>query len=100
MRKDNQLTDRVQNTAKDVTYKDVIIEAISNNATSPPKNSDFFNSLNVDGVTVERVWVNIGDDCFSPKSNTSNVHVNTMVCLFSLLEISDFRQRGEKISVN
>ncbi|TLD09068.1 uncharacterized protein PgNI_07328 [Pyricularia grisea] len=67
-------------TSKDVTYKDVIIEAISNNATSPPKNSDFFNSLNVDGVTVERVWVNIGDDCFSPKSNTSNIHVNTMYC--------------------
>lgn len=67
-------------TSKNITYKDVIIEAITNNATARPKNSDFFNSLNVEGVNVERVWVNIGDDCFSPKSNTSKIHVDTMYC--------------------
>lgn len=29
---------------------------------------------------MERVWVNIGDDCFSPKSNGTNLHVNYMYC--------------------
>lgn len=54
--------------------------AESNNATALPKNTDFFDSLNVEDVTVERAWVNIGDDCFSPKSNATNLYVNTMYC--------------------
>lgn len=54
--------------------------AVSNNATSLPKNTDFFDSLNVEGVRVERAWVDIGDDCFSPKSNATDLYVNTMYC--------------------
>ena len=53
---------------------------MSNNATSRPKNTDFFDSLNVERVRIERAWVDIGDDCFSPKSNATNVYVNTMYC--------------------
>lgn len=53
---------------------------MSNNATSLPKNTDFFDSLNVEGVRVERAWVDIGDDCFSPKSNATDLYVNTMYC--------------------
>lgn len=45
-----------------------------------PANTDFIDSLNVDGLHVENTWVNIGDDCFSPKSNTSNVYINNMYC--------------------
>lgn len=63
-----------------MSYRDVIITAESNNASALPKNTDFFDSLNVEHVTVERTWVNIGDDCFSPKSNASDVHVDTMYC--------------------
>lgn len=29
---------------------------------------------------MERAWVNIGDDCFSPKSNATDLHVDTMYC--------------------
>lgn len=46
--------------ASGVTYRDVIITAESNNASALPKNTDFFDSLNVEHVTVERTWVNIG----------------------------------------
>ncbi|RYP47140.1 hypothetical protein DL768_006750 [Monosporascus sp. mg162] len=67
-------------TSKGVSFKDVVVTAESNNATSEPKNTDFFDSLNVEDVTVERAWVNIGDDCFSPKSNATNIHVDTMYC--------------------
>lgn len=63
-----------------MSYRDVIITAQSNNASSLPKNTDFFDSLNVKHLSVERTWVNIGDDCFSPKSNASDVHVDTMYC--------------------
>lgn len=63
-----------------MSYKDVICTAESNNATALPKNTDFFDSLNIEGLSVERTWVNIGDDCFSPKSNASNVHVDYMYC--------------------
>uniref|UniRef100_L2GH13 galacturonan 1,4-alpha-galacturonidase n=1 Tax=Colletotrichum fructicola (strain Nara gc5) TaxID=1213859 RepID=L2GH13_COLFN len=67
-------------TSKDISFKDVIVTAESNNATALPKNTDFFDSLNVEDVRVERTWVNIGDDCFSPKSNATNIHVDTMYC--------------------
>ncbi|KAF7554249.1 hypothetical protein G7046_g6869 [Stylonectria norvegica] len=67
-------------TSKDIAFKDVICTAESNNATVLPKNTDFFDSLNVEHVSVERTWVNIGDDCFSPKSNATDIHVNHMYC--------------------
>ncbi|KAK1752360.1 pectin lyase fold/virulence factor [Echria macrotheca] len=66
--------------SKDISLTDVVCTARSTNATSPPKNTDFFDSLNVERVRVERAWVDIGDDCFSPKSNASDIHVRTMYC--------------------
>ncbi|ROT38535.1 pectin lyase-like protein [Sodiomyces alkalinus F11] len=60
--------------AKYITYRDVIVEAKSNNASVEPKNGDFFNSLNVEHIKMERVWVDSDDDCFSPKSNNTDVH--------------------------
>ncbi|KAI1274287.1 family 28 glycosyl hydrolase [Xylaria sp. FL0933] len=67
-------------TSKGISFSDVIVTAESNNASSLPKNTDFFDSLNIEDLTVKRTWVNIGDDCFSPKSNASNIHVDTMYC--------------------
>lgn len=67
-------------TSKGVSFSDVVVTAQSNNASALPKNTDFFDSLNVEDVTVKRTWVDIGDDCFSPKSNATNVHVDTMYC--------------------
>ncbi|KAI0132816.1 family 28 glycosyl hydrolase [Xylariales sp. AK1849] len=67
-------------TSTGVSFKDVVCTAQSNNASALPKNTDFFDSLNVVDLNVERVWVNIGDDCFSPKSNATNIHVDTMYC--------------------
>ncbi|KAK1768140.1 exo-polygalacturonase [Phialemonium atrogriseum] len=67
-------------TSQHISYKDVACTAESNNASALPKNTDFFDSLNVEHVTVERAWVNIGDDCFSPKSNATDLHVDTMYC--------------------
>ncbi|KAI1109543.1 family 28 glycosyl hydrolase [Nemania sp. NC0429] len=67
-------------TSKGVSFTDVVVTAHSNNASSLPKNTDFFDSLNVEDLTVKRTWVDIGDDCFSPKSNASNIHVDTMYC--------------------
>ncbi|KAI8167902.1 putative exopolygalacturonase B [Colletotrichum sp. SAR 10_70] len=63
-----------------IQYKDVIATAITNNGSIIPKNTDFFDSLDVQDVRIERVWVNIDDDCFSPKSNNTNLYVNTMYC--------------------
>ncbi|KAH6695119.1 exo-polygalacturonase, partial [Plectosphaerella plurivora] len=67
-------------TSKDISFTDVACTAESKNATSLPKNTDFFDSLNVEKVRVKRAWVNIGDDCFSPKSNATDLHVDTMYC--------------------
>ncbi|KAK4465891.1 exo-polygalacturonase [Cladorrhinum samala] len=67
-------------TSKDISLRDVACTAQSTNSSSHPANTDFFDSLNVEHVTVERAWVDIGDDCFSPKSNATDLYVNNMVC--------------------
>ena len=67
-------------TSKDISFTDIITTARSTNATALPKNTDFFDSLNVEKVKVERAWIDIGDDCFSPKSNATDIHVDTMYC--------------------
>ncbi|WYZ39367.1 hypothetical protein EsH8_III_001281 [Colletotrichum jinshuiense] len=66
--------------SSNIEYRDVIATAITNNGSIIPKNTDFFDSLDVHDVKIERVWVNIDDDCFSPKSNNTNLYVNTMYC--------------------
>jgi galacturan 1,4-alpha-galacturonidase len=47
---------------------------------SLPKNTDGFDSFNVDGLTVTNTRVNVGDDCFSPKPNTTNILVQNLWC--------------------
>jgi galacturan 1,4-alpha-galacturonidase len=66
-------------TSKNVVYDNVIIENLSSNENLP-KNTDGWDSYNVDGLTVRNAWVNIGDDCFSPKPNTSNIFVSNIYC--------------------
>ncbi|CAH0047794.1 unnamed protein product [Clonostachys solani] len=66
--------------SNNVRYNDVIATALSNNGSVIPKNTDFMNTMNTSGVYIERTWVNIDDDCFSPKPNSSNLYVNTMYC--------------------
>jgi galacturan 1,4-alpha-galacturonidase len=52
----------------------------TNNLQSLPKNTDGFDSLNVNGLTVTNTRVNVGDDCFSPKPNTTNIFVQNLWC--------------------
>ncbi|QPC71083.1 hypothetical protein HYE68_001835 [Fusarium pseudograminearum] len=66
--------------SKNVTYTDVVATALSNNGRIIPKNTDFMNTMNTSTVRIERTWVNIDDDCFSPKPNSSDLYVNTMYC--------------------
>ncbi|CAI7669067.1 unnamed protein product [Penicillium viridicatum] len=64
----------------DVSFDDVFINAYSTNASALPKNTDGFDSLNVDGLSVTNTRVDIGDDCFSPKPNTTNIFVQNLWC--------------------
>ncbi|PNP76568.1 hypothetical protein FNYG_09987 [Fusarium nygamai] len=66
--------------SKNIKYTDVIATALSNNGSIIPKNTDFMNTMNTSTVRIERTWVNIDDDCFSPKPNSSYLYVNTMYC--------------------
>ncbi|KAF2644171.1 glycoside hydrolase family 28 protein [Massarina eburnea CBS 473.64] len=65
---------------KNVIFDDVYIDAVSTNISTLPKNTDGFDSLNVDGLTVTNTRVNVGDDCFSPKPNTTNIFVKNLWC--------------------
>ncbi|KAK3069566.1 hypothetical protein LTR53_011998 [Teratosphaeriaceae sp. CCFEE 6253] len=64
----------------DISFDRVRIEAVSNNASALPKNTDGWDTYNVDGISVTNSEVNIGDDCFSPKPNTSNIFVQNLWC--------------------
>ncbi|CEI61921.1 unnamed protein product [Fusarium venenatum] len=66
--------------SKNISYTDVVATALSNNGSIIPKNTDFMNTMNTSTVRIERTWVNIDDDCFSPKPNSSDLYVNTMYC--------------------
>ncbi|GAB1207725.1 hypothetical protein APSETT445_006455 [Aspergillus pseudonomiae] len=66
--------------SKDVSFDDVYIHAFSTNKSAEPKNSDGFDSLNVDGLKVTNTRVDVGDDCFSPKPNTTNIFVQNLWC--------------------
>ncbi|KAM0271906.1 hypothetical protein ACHAQH_008908 [Verticillium albo-atrum] len=72
----HQLIERTEG----ISYRDVSCTARPEDQNVRPANTDFFNSLNVKDVSIERVWVDVGDDCFSPKSNGTNIHVNHMYC--------------------
>ncbi|PWW80808.1 Glycoside Hydrolase Family 28 protein [Tuber magnatum] len=63
----------------DIYYDDVSIEAVSINQNRP-KNTDGWDTYNVDRLTVTNSRANIGDDCFSPKPNTTNVFVQNLWC--------------------
>ncbi|ETS78650.1 hypothetical protein PFICI_08503 [Pestalotiopsis fici W106-1] len=68
--------------SNNIEIENVLCDATSNNDSIHPSNTDFFDSINVDGVHVKNVWSNEGDvpDCFSPKTNSTNLHVDTMYC--------------------
>jgi galacturan 1,4-alpha-galacturonidase len=55
----------------DISFDNVRIEAVSNNA---------WDTYNVKGISVTNSRVNIGDDCFSPKPNTSDIFVKNLWC--------------------
>lgn len=79
----------------EISFDDVFINAYSTNASvcdarrvsrrsnsgqALPKNTDGFDSLNVNGLSVTNTRVDIGDDCFSPKPNTTNIFVQNLWC--------------------
>ncbi|KAL4878229.1 pectin lyase fold/virulence factor [Aspergillus karnatakaensis] len=66
--------------SKDISFDGVFINAYSTNASAEPKNTDGFDSLNVNGISVTNTRIDIGDDCFSPKPNTSNIFVQNLWC--------------------
>ncbi|PYI07414.1 CobW domain protein, partial [Aspergillus sclerotiicarbonarius CBS 121057] len=64
----------------DISFDNVYIHAFSTNASSDPANTDGFDSLVVDNFSATNMRIDVGDDCFSPKSNTSNIFVQNMWC--------------------
>ncbi|KAJ6088238.1 hypothetical protein N7486_009499 [Penicillium sp. IBT 16267x] len=64
----------------DVSFDDVYIHAHSTNASVNAANTDGFDSYIVNGLSVTNTRIDVGDDCFSPKPNTSNIFVQNMWC--------------------
>jgi galacturan 1,4-alpha-galacturonidase len=65
--------------SKNIHFDRCRFDAVSRNKNRP-KNTDGFDSYNVDGLTVTNSVLNVGDDCFSPKPNTTNIRVENVWC--------------------
>ncbi|PBP19129.1 Pectin lyase-like protein [Diplocarpon rosae] len=65
--------------SNNVVYDNVIIENISK-SKNRPKNTDGWDSYNVDGMIIRDSWINTGDDCYSAKPNTSNILIENIFC--------------------
>jgi galacturan 1,4-alpha-galacturonidase len=66
-----------------VDSKDIIIDRstfVAHSTGSRPKNSDGFDSYNVDGVRITNCMMDVDDDCISPKANTTNLLVENVHC--------------------
>jgi len=67
-----------------VNSKNIVFDHTKFNAESKsaalPKNSDGFDTYNVNGLTITNSILNVGDDCVSPKPNTTNIHVENVWC--------------------
>ena len=47
--------------AKGIKLHNLVVEAVTNNVSVYARNTDFFDSVNVDSLDVKNIWVNIGD---------------------------------------
>lgn len=65
--------------SKNVAFDHCRFAAFSMNG-NPPKNTDGFDTFNVDGFRVTNTEVDVGDDCISPKPNTTNIHIENVWC--------------------
>jgi galacturan 1,4-alpha-galacturonidase len=65
--------------SKNIVFDRCRFDAVSNNSNRP-KNTDGFDSYNVDGLTIKNTALNVGDDCISPKPNTTNIIVENVWC--------------------
>jgi galacturan 1,4-alpha-galacturonidase len=64
---------------KNVAFDRCRFDAFSTNKNLP-KNTDGFDTLNVDGFRVTNTEIDVGDDCVSPKPNTTNIHIENVWC--------------------
>jgi galacturan 1,4-alpha-galacturonidase len=65
--------------SKNVAFDRCRFDAFSTNKNRP-KNTDGFDTLNVDGFRVTNTEIDVGDDCVSPKPNTTNIHIENVWC--------------------
>lgn len=64
---------------KNVAFDRCRFDAFSTNKNLP-KNTDGFDTFNVDGFRVTNTEIDVGDDCISPKPNTTNIHIENVWC--------------------
>ncbi|TFB02967.1 putative exopolygalacturonase X [Trichoderma ghanense] len=43
-------------------------------------NTDGFDTINSDNITIQNSWANVGDDCVSFKPGSTNMHVKNLTC--------------------
>jgi galacturan 1,4-alpha-galacturonidase len=65
--------------SKNVAFDRCRFDSFSTNENHP-KNTDGFDSFNVDGLRITNTEIDVGDDCISPKPNTTNIHIENVWC--------------------
>jgi galacturan 1,4-alpha-galacturonidase len=63
--------------AKGIKLHNLAVEAVSNNVSVYARNTDFFDSVNVDSLDVKNIWVNIGDGMVIISSSDTRLHAKS-----------------------
>jgi galacturan 1,4-alpha-galacturonidase len=66
-----------------VNTKDINVDQstfVAKSTGARPKNSDGFDTYNVDGMRITNCRLDVDDDCVSPKPNTTNLLVENVYC--------------------
>jgi galacturan 1,4-alpha-galacturonidase len=72
--------------SKNITVDNINITSISDDYEANPGNlgnTDGFDTLYSDNVTISNSYVNAGDDCVSWKPGSTNVHVENLTCIYT-----------------
>lgn len=65
--------------SKNIAFDNVRIDAYTINENDN-KNTDGFDSYNVNGLSVTNSEIDVGDDCYSAKANSSNIFIQNVWC--------------------
>ncbi|KAL6699377.1 glycoside hydrolase family 28 protein [Trichoderma pleuroticola] len=69
--------------SQNILVDNIILSSTSDDFQANPGNlgnTDGFDTINSNNITIQNSWANVGDDCVSFKPGSTNIHVKNLTC--------------------